>query len=616
MVESVLPVGARAFGGIVTRSVKRLNRQAALMTAYLLASCGSEVPETGVDIDHPSPAPRGLVVSAPVAGGGTTVAFVAAFPGTVIRAATAQVVAGAAVPQPVLALDGGFDPVAVPAQAGDQVRVVLTDSTGTETAVTATVKSGTRPRVVRTSPAPRRTDVPLNAIMRVVFSAPMTLESVREGVRLTQAGARVAAEVAAGDASGVAYDLIPAELLVPATEHAIEIGAVVEDVNGVPLGEAVTAPFTTTSSSIPAAAAHVTLADEYGRIGLELDVPLGYEAALYARAVDDKGSLINSVVAFSSGQPNLVQFSVPEQAGDGWSRVNVRGVSAGRATIVARAGNAVASGSLVVYREIDLSTALAGARVVAAREGWIGGVVHSSDLVQLDGQSELLLTTQRTGVWDRSPMASVNGLLAFERAFMSGRNGLARDSVRIVIRYPDGWEQLVPTGGDQLCPSWSPDGTGLVFTEYYWGTDGRLTTALVVVDQLGTVQSSWPAPAGQSAPCGGWTLDGRNVGLFALPAPDPRPSGMPSVEPSLPALITADSARRFSTFVWSLAEGRWLSTGSGPGVELHDGKRSRDGRWVVVLAGSTNIAIVSRDRTLRAQFSIRDGVPRSPSFAD
>ena len=262
--RSVLLVGIHALGGTMTGVVQRLRRPAALTTVYLLASCGSDASGPGTDTTGTNAAPRGLAVSAPVPapGGGEpdgTVAFVSAFPGTVVRAATAQVVLGGTAVHPVPALDGGFDPVAVPARAGDQVRVVLTDSAGSTTSVTATVRSATHPRVVRTSPAPRRTDVPLNAIIRVVFSTPMTLESVREGVRLTQAGARVAAEVEAGDASGVAYDLVPVEELVPATEYAIEIGAVVEDVNGVPLGEAVTAPFTTTSSSTPAAAAYVTL---------------------------------------------------------------------------------------------------------------------------------------------------------------------------------------------------------------------------------------------------------------------------------------------------------------------------------------------------------------------
>ena len=91
------------------------------------------------------------------------------------------------------------------------------------TTVTAMVKEAARPRVVRTRPAPRKTDVPVNAIMRVVFSAPMALQSVKEGVRLTQAGSRVSIEVTPGDAIGVAYDLIPEHELVPGTDYAIEI---------------------------------------------------------------------------------------------------------------------------------------------------------------------------------------------------------------------------------------------------------------------------------------------------------------------------------------------------------------------------------------------------------
>ena len=138
----------------------------------------------------------------------------------------------------------------------------------------------------------------------------------------------------------------------------------------------------------------------------------------------------------------------------------------------------------------------------------------------------------------------------------------------------------MPTGGNQHCPSWSPDGSRLVFTEYYRDTDGRLVTTLVVIDPTGTVQASWPGPSEQAEPCAGWTLDGRRVGLFGAPAPVLQP-GYPWVYPSLYELMTADSVRRFSSFVWSLDEGRWLSRGSGPGVELLDGKLSLDGRWVL-----------------------------------
>lgn len=583
----------------------------------LLAACGSGVSDPPADPGGNSTDPHGLSVSAPVPppgsapAGGATVAFVSAFPGTISRAATARVAVGTASVHAIQMLDGGFDPVPVPAEAGDEVRVEITDSAGSVSTINAGVKAGARPRVVRTSPAPRRTDVPLNAIIRVVFSAPMTQESVREGVRLTLAGARVPADVEAADGTGVAYDLVPVEELVPATEYVIEVSATVEDVVGMPMGEAVAAPFTTVSSSVPAAAGSIVLKNEYYTLEPEWEVAVGYETALYARALDGNRSPTNAEITFTNDQPGLVLFSVPERMGDGWYRLNIRGVGVGRATIVARAGDAVASAGLVVYGQVDLSTVLGGASIVGAQEMWTNGIVQSSEIFHADGSGRFSAPAHDADQWHRSPMTSSTGVIAFERAFMRGR---VRDSVRVVIRFPDGWEQLVPTGGDQLCPSWSPDGSRLVFTEYYRAPDNRVMTTLVVIDRDGMVLSSWPAPAGLAERCAGWTLDGNNVGLFTLPAPDPRPTGIPYVSPSLAVLMAADSVRRFATYVWSLDEGRWLSSGSGPGVELYDGKRSRDGRWMLVVGGSTAIAVVSRDRTLRTELSI-SGVPRSPSFS-
>ena len=569
-----------------------------------LLACGSEKAA-----EPSAPSDPEIIVSAPIpraslpggAGLSGSVVFVSAMPQAVPGAVQAVVQGADGQTATAGVDDGGFDPVALDAASGDAITVTLTYGNGATVSKDLAVRSRP-PRVVRTSPAPHRTDVPLNAIIRVVFSTPMTLQSVREGVRLTQQGARVAAEVEVGDASGVAYDLILVEQLVPATEYAIEIAPAVEDVNGVPLGEAVTAPFTTTSSSTPAAVAHVTLANDFGTLDPEWEVPVGYDVALYARALAANFSPINAKITFSTEQPGLVQFSSPQQTGRTWTQTSIHGIGPGRATILARAGNAVASTSLVVFREVGLPTALAGAKVVWAEDYLVNGIVQGSEIFLVDADSRLQLTAPRPGLQHRSPMASVTGQIAFERAFMTGDT---QDSVRIVIRNPDGWEQLVPTGGNQYCPSWSPDGSRLVFTESYRDPDDRLIPTLVVVNPLGMVQASWPAPSGQAEPCAGWTLDGRGIGLFGAPAPVVPPPLGPGFIPTRPdwyGVMTADSVRRFSTFVWNLDEGRWLSQGSGPGVELRDGKRSPDGRWVLVEFGAS-LWLWSPDRTLRAHFS-------------
>ncbi|HEY6927936.1 MAG TPA: Ig-like domain-containing protein, partial [Steroidobacteraceae bacterium] len=70
-------------------------------------------------------------------------------------------------------VDGGLDPVPIPAQVGDTLRLVATDSAGNSAAYVSLVKPLKPPVVVRTVPPQRKTDVPLNAAIVVVFSEPM-----------------------------------------------------------------------------------------------------------------------------------------------------------------------------------------------------------------------------------------------------------------------------------------------------------------------------------------------------------------------------------------------------------------------------------------------------------
>ena len=66
---------------------------------------------------------------------------------------------------------GGFDPVAIPASAGDTLHLTVKDAGGSVLlSGMGLVPLTRRPIVVRTNPPPRKRDVPLNATMIIVFN--------------------------------------------------------------------------------------------------------------------------------------------------------------------------------------------------------------------------------------------------------------------------------------------------------------------------------------------------------------------------------------------------------------------------------------------------------------
>jgi hypothetical protein len=106
------------------------------------------------------------------------------------------------------------------------------------------VKSGQRPRVVRTIQARGHTDIPLNAVIKVVFSTPIAPENVAAGVHLMRDDDLVSTTVISS-ADGLVYDLVPASPLAPGTNYQVVVSGDVADMNGTLLGQEVTSTFTT-----------------------------------------------------------------------------------------------------------------------------------------------------------------------------------------------------------------------------------------------------------------------------------------------------------------------------------------------------------------------------------
>lgn len=215
------------------------------------------------------PSPLAVMVSNPVLRAGTSaasvslsttgaaidsVAFVSIAPGsapdatraTIENRRTGQVIATAMA-------GGGFDPVGVPAAAGDTLDVRMTLATGGLASARAIVPARRPPRVVRTSPTRARTDVALNAIVVVIFSEPIDRATVddRSIKLLRRGGAAVAGEIRYTAGSGVSVEFVPSAPLAPATDYELLLSGLIKDLSGDALEVIGSTGFTTVAAAQP-----------------------------------------------------------------------------------------------------------------------------------------------------------------------------------------------------------------------------------------------------------------------------------------------------------------------------------------------------------------------------
>jgi alpha-tubulin suppressor-like RCC1 family protein len=179
------------------------------------------------------------------------VAYVSLPPGTVSTGRTAtirRVGDGGSIITTVR--DGGFDPVPVEANVGDSIEVLVADASGAPIRTLGLVVAARRPPiVVRTDPPRKKTDVPLNAAMVVVFSEPVaggTLTS--SSVQLLRGASAVAGTVRLLEGTGTIAAFTPAAPLEPNADYHLSVTEAVRDLGGDALETGVTVEFTTGSS--------------------------------------------------------------------------------------------------------------------------------------------------------------------------------------------------------------------------------------------------------------------------------------------------------------------------------------------------------------------------------
>jgi hypothetical protein len=494
--------------------------------ALSLTACGTEHgagPSTSAEAE--------IIVSAPIpratlpggAGLSGSVVFVSATPEAATGAAYALVSRADGQSAAASVRDGGFDPIAIAAASGEVVELALTDSAGATTAVDLTVRAGRPPRVVRMSPAQRRTDVPLNTVIRVVFSAPVQLESARSGIVLTTgAGVLVPGTVEAVGESAIAVDFVTAAgVLEPETSYRLEVTVDVRDVLGQALAEPASVEFRTGSSVNEVARVEVygiaQLATCCTAYGANLDLQVGDPAVVtsaYAWSAD--GYQLDVPISWQSDDPAVARVAQDAPALKSGS-ASVAGVGRGRTTLVARHGNLTAALRVMVWDEVPAAT-FANYRLVVA---------DGNELVALNGDGSGRTTLMSVpGAY--SPSAAPDGRIVFSSGrgpsgFPSSEGPPTVPEGALAIRAADGTLSAFATGeGAAICPAWSPDARQIAFTRILRDRPG---SELVVRNADGSGErvlatrpfALWPDRGLGQWMCPHWSPDGGRIAYWIPP---------------------------------------------------------------------------------------------------
>ena len=241
--------------GAAVRAERRVRRRiVTLACVALFGACTDGVgptppPPAGLLVSNPVPAPAttwasGGAVRSATAPTSAEVVYVSLPPDSIPDGGIARITnirTGATVQ--VAMANGGFDPVAVMAHAGDSLTIRVEVEGGGLRTLGLTVPLVRAPVVVRTQPPPRKRDVPLNSSVVVVFSEPMS-PSTAARIQLLRDGAPVSG-TATLSSNGLRVTIEPSANLDQNTDYVVSVPASVADLSGDSLQESVAAEFTT-----------------------------------------------------------------------------------------------------------------------------------------------------------------------------------------------------------------------------------------------------------------------------------------------------------------------------------------------------------------------------------
>jgi hypothetical protein len=194
----------------------------------------------------------------------STVSYVSVEPATYPDATGVSIanITTASAAKQVQIVEGGFDPVAIDARAGDELQLTFTLVSGATNIVTIKVPARRPPAVVRSNPPKGRVDVALNSVsisVDVVFSEPIDPRTINgTSLRVLRNGQPLSGTVRLAD-NGWTAEFHPDEPLEPMTDYELVVSPDVRDLDGDALGTGYDSKFTT--GSIPCERVPLIVAD-------------------------------------------------------------------------------------------------------------------------------------------------------------------------------------------------------------------------------------------------------------------------------------------------------------------------------------------------------------------
>lgn len=336
-------------------------------------------------------------------------------------------------------LDGGFDPIAIPATVGDVLEVTMFREAVPIESEERVVPDRRPPIVVRSSPAPGRTRVPLNSVIVIVFSEPVDPASAASGeIRLELGGSEVPSAVDLST-DGLRAEIIPDAPLEPASAHTVIATMGVLDLAGDALDEPFAAEFTTIAT---------VLVDG---IAFESNRTRANEIWLMNADGSDEFQLTAEIDGGVASAPSVspdgrqIAFSVFRNEDPGFSDLYVMNVDGTGVTNL--------TGTTDVFEGWRPTWSPDGSRIA-----YLSNAGGDEDIwvMNADGSGQLNLTNSPGS--DANPAWSPDGATI---AFVSARDG----DEEIYVMDADGSNQTRVTfePGTDDWPAWSPDGQTIAF---------------------------------------------------------------------------------------------------------------------------------------------------------